>query len=185
MMLPNAERVVVDIRKLRDYCLDPLHDAGQHKVRLFATTLGMTADDAEALRALLLEAVTTHEAHLGRRDTYGQRYTVDCQVVWQDQRATIRSGWIIEHAQAQKSSGIFPGHGPTAVCPVVSVTSLGGLSALETSRHYRAGGGYEPILAADAACYTGALNLRPDTMADAQPHHPTPCAERLPPWKPG
>ena len=97
MTLPNAERAIVDIRKLRDYCLHPLHDEGQHKARLFATTLGMTADDAEDWRDLLLEAVITHEAHLGRRDTYGQRYMVDCQVVWQDKRAIIRSGWIIEY----------------------------------------------------------------------------------------
>ena len=82
MTLPNAERAIVDIRKLHDYCLNPLHDEGQHKARLFAATLGMTADDAEGLRDLLLEAITTHEAHPGRRDTYGQRYTVDCQVVW-------------------------------------------------------------------------------------------------------
>ena len=97
MTLPNAERAIIDIRKLRDYCLNPLHDEGQHKARLFATTLGMTADDAENLRNLLLEAVTIHEAHLGRRDTYGQRYTVDCHVVWQGKQAMIRSGWIIEH----------------------------------------------------------------------------------------
>ena len=97
MTLPNAERAIVDIRKLRDYCLNPLHDEGQHKARLFATTLGMTADDAEELRDLLLEAIITHEAHLGRWDIYGQRYTIDCQVVWHDRRAMIRSGWIIEH----------------------------------------------------------------------------------------
>ena len=97
MTLPNAECAIIDIRKLRDYCLNPLHDEGQHKARLFAATLGMTANDAENLRDLLLEAVTTHAAHMGRRDTYGQRYTVDCQVVWQGKRAMIRSGWIIEH----------------------------------------------------------------------------------------
>jgi hypothetical protein len=97
MTLPNAERAIVDIRKLRDYCLNPLHDEGQHKARLFAAILGMTADDAEGFRDLLLEAVTTHEAHLGCLDTYEQRYTVDCQVVWQGKRAMIRSGWIIEH----------------------------------------------------------------------------------------
>ena len=97
MTLPNAERAIIDIRKLCDYCLNPLHDEGQHKVRLFAATLGITADNAENLRDLLLEAVTTHEAHLGRRDTYRQRYTVDCQVVWQGKRAMIRSGWIVQH----------------------------------------------------------------------------------------
>lgn len=34
MLVPNAERAVVDIRKLRDYCLDPTHDDGKHKARL-------------------------------------------------------------------------------------------------------------------------------------------------------
>ena len=59
MPIPHAERAVVDIRKLRDYCLHPMHDEGQHKARLFATALGMTADDAEDLRTLLLQVVTT------------------------------------------------------------------------------------------------------------------------------
>jgi hypothetical protein len=53
MPIPHAERAVVDIRKLRDYCMNPMHDEGQHKARLFATALGMTAEDAEDLRVLL------------------------------------------------------------------------------------------------------------------------------------
>jgi uncharacterized protein DUF6883 len=62
MPIPNAARAVVDIRKLRDYCLNPMHDEGQHKARLFATALGITADDAEDLRVLLLQAVKTSDA---------------------------------------------------------------------------------------------------------------------------
>jgi len=54
MPIPHAERAVVDIRKLRDYCLNPMHDEGQHQARLFATALGMTADDAEDVRTFLL-----------------------------------------------------------------------------------------------------------------------------------
>ena len=77
MTVPNAERAVVDIRKLRDYCLDPAHDEGKHKARLFTAALGMTRDDAEDLRDVLLQAVKTHEAKPGRRDQYGQRYIVD------------------------------------------------------------------------------------------------------------
>ena len=94
--LPNAVNAVVDIRKLRDYCLNPEHDDGKHKARLFATTLGMTAADADALRQILLEAVINHEAKPGRIDDFGQRYSVDFPVEWQDRRATLRSGWIIE-----------------------------------------------------------------------------------------
>ena len=97
MLLPNAENAVVDIRKLRDYCLNPEHDDGKHKARLFASSLGMTADNAEELRAILLEVVKTHEVRLGRRDEFGQRYTLDFTLEWQNRSAIIRSGWIIEH----------------------------------------------------------------------------------------
>ena len=97
MTIPNADRAVVDIRKLRDYCLNPLHDEGKHKARLFATALGMAVNDAEYLCDILLQAVKRPDAKLGRRDTYGQRYTVDFLLEWRGLRAIIRSGWIIEH----------------------------------------------------------------------------------------
>jgi hypothetical protein len=95
--MPHAERAVVDIRKLRDYCLNPMHDEGQHKARVFAAALGMTADDAEALRDFLLQAVKTTDAQLGRRDAYGQRYTVDFLLAWHDKQTMVQNGWIIEH----------------------------------------------------------------------------------------
>ena len=43
--LPNAERAVVDIAKLRDYSLNPTHDVGKHKARVFRSALGLTVDD--------------------------------------------------------------------------------------------------------------------------------------------
>jgi hypothetical protein len=97
MRIPNAEHAVVDIRKLSDYCLNPMHDEGKHKARLFAAALGMTANDADELRDALLQAVKTHNAQLGRRDEYGQRYIVDFMLQWRGKQAMIRSAWIIEH----------------------------------------------------------------------------------------
>ena len=96
MLIPNAENAVVDIRKLRGYCLNLEHDDGKHKARLFSSIIGMTADDAEELRQILLEVVKTHEAQLGRQDEFGQRYTLDFRIEWQNRNATLRSGWIIE-----------------------------------------------------------------------------------------
>ncbi len=95
-LLPNAENAVVDIRKLRDYCLNPEHDEGKHKARLFSSILGITADNAEELRQIILKVVKTHEVVLQRRDEFGQRYTLDFTLEWQDRSATIRSGWIIK-----------------------------------------------------------------------------------------
>jgi len=96
MLVPNAERAVVDIRKLRDYCLNPLHDEGKYKARLFAA-IGITANEAEELQAILLHVIKTTEARLGRHDSYGQRYIVDFPLNWRGKEAVIRSGWIIEH----------------------------------------------------------------------------------------
>ena len=97
MIIPNAHLATVDIRKLRDYCLNPHHDDGKHKARLFWAKLGLTADDAHDLQITLLKIVQTHDAKLGRRDAYGQRYQIDFEMTWQDKRAIIRSGWLIEH----------------------------------------------------------------------------------------
>ena len=96
MLVPNAERAIVDIRKLRDYCLNSLHDEGKHKTRLFAA-IGITANEAEELRLILLQMVRTSEARLGREDSYGQRYIVDFPLNWRGKETIIRSGWIIEH----------------------------------------------------------------------------------------
>lgn len=97
MKLPYAERAEVSIRKLQDYCLSTQHDEGKHKARVFASALGMTVDDAEALRELLLQAAQNGEAQPRFRDAYGQRYVVDFPATWQGKSAIIRSAWILEH----------------------------------------------------------------------------------------
>ena len=100
MKIPNADRAIIDIQKLRDYCLNPTHDEGKHKARLFAAALGMTAGDAEDLRDMLYQAVMTQDnARLGRRDEYGQRYVLDFILEKHGRRAMIRSGWMIEHGK--------------------------------------------------------------------------------------
>ena len=96
MKVPNAENATIDIRKLRDYCLDENHPIGKHKARLFASALNLTQENADELRDILLSAVKTTEAELGRQDEFGQRYTVDFEVENDTKQATIRSGWIIE-----------------------------------------------------------------------------------------
>lgn len=97
MLIPNAENAVVDIRKLRDYCLNLDHADGKHKARLFSSMLGIAAGNAEELRQVLLNIVKVQDAQLGRQDEFGQRYTLDFSLQWQNKSATIRSGWIIEN----------------------------------------------------------------------------------------
>lgn len=96
-LIPHAEHAVVDIRKLRDYCLNFEHSTGKHKARLFQSTLGMRVEDALELRRILLKEIKTHPAKIGEQDTFGQRYTIDFRLKWQNKSAIVRSGWIIEN----------------------------------------------------------------------------------------
>jgi hypothetical protein len=95
MKLPAGERAIVDIAKLRDYCLNPSHPRGRHKARVFASALGLTADDARLLCDELLRAAREGDATPGTRDEYGERYAIDFELTSGDRQATVRSTWII------------------------------------------------------------------------------------------
>ena len=95
MHLPNGAQAVVDIRKLRDYCLNPDNPRGSNKARVFAVALGLTAADATTLRNALLDAARDNEAAPGELDAYGQRYTIGFELRTAAGAATGRSGWII------------------------------------------------------------------------------------------
>ena len=95
MILPNAENAVVDIRKLRDYSLDPTHRVGGSKARLFAAALGIGQTDAEDLRMILLQAAQTNDATLGELDEHGQRYQIEFALTWREKRAIILTAWIV------------------------------------------------------------------------------------------
>ena len=89
MLLPFAEYATVDIGKLRDYCLNPNHEAGKQKARVFA-------DDARDFAARILIAVKENDAVAGVENEYGKRYTVDFAYENGDKAAVVRSVWIIE-----------------------------------------------------------------------------------------
>jgi len=95
MKLPNAERAVADIEKLRDYSLNLEHDKGKHKARVFRSALGFTQADAERLRQMVLAAARTEEATLGNLLPYGQMYVLDFDTQGLSGMITIRTAWII------------------------------------------------------------------------------------------
>ncbi len=99
MLLPNGENAIVDIRKLRDYCLNSDNLRGSNKARVFAAALGITAADAEFLREKLLDAAQTNEVTFGELDMYGQRYTMDFELTTEIGMAFVQSGWIILHSE--------------------------------------------------------------------------------------
>jgi hypothetical protein len=99
MKLPNGEHAVVDIAKLRDYCLNPEHLRGKHKARVFAAALGLNADHVEELQATLLQAARNEEAMVADRDEFGQRFVVDFTMKGPSGEGRVRSSWIVKNGE--------------------------------------------------------------------------------------
>jgi len=95
MKLPGGDNAIVDMAKLRDYCLDPQHPRGRHKARVFASTLGMMQTDAEFLREELLRAAGEADALVGESDEYSDRFIVDFELNRGNRRDVVRSAWIV------------------------------------------------------------------------------------------
>jgi len=95
VLLPHPERAVVDLEKLRDYCLDPTHEDGKHKARVFSAALGIQQRDAELLRQRLLEAAFSHAEVLAKIE-FGVLYVIDFRLKTEVGEATVRSGWIVK-----------------------------------------------------------------------------------------
>ena len=96
MKLPNSHWAIVDLRKLTEYCLNPLHEEGRHKARVFLSALGVGQMDAAWLHDRILEAVATCEAQEQLVSPYGRRYIVDFVAVREGRSAAVRTAWIIK-----------------------------------------------------------------------------------------
>src|ERR1700754_707657 len=103
MRLPNAENAVLDIEKLRDYCLNPNHPEGKHKARVFFDKLGIRQNDAEDLRQAILEGVLLAEAIEQKPSLFGRRFVVDLLVSRGEgfvlSKAHVRTAWIIRNGE--------------------------------------------------------------------------------------
>jgi uncharacterized protein DUF6883 len=97
--LPNAERAILDIRKISDYCLSPEHPRGRHKARVFRDALELKQDDAEWLRTALLDGLPNGEATELSRDDLGRRWRVDLPTTRHGRRAVVRTVWIVRSGE--------------------------------------------------------------------------------------
>ena len=97
--LPNGDRAVVDLRKLKDYRLNPLHEDGKHKARVFASALAVERKDAVWLREQLLRAAATEPAMVAGETWFGMLYMLDFLLTTASGSAVFRSGWIIRFGE--------------------------------------------------------------------------------------
>ena len=98
MKLPNGEFAIIPMEKLTDYCLNPNHSSGKHKARVFASALGITAENADDLRELIAKAAIEGEVIQQNSTEFGQLYKVDWAI--SDQESIIlRTLWEITSAR--------------------------------------------------------------------------------------
>lgn len=95
MTLPNAERAIVELAKLSDYCLSTTHPVGRHKATVFRAALGLTAVNAPQLSEMIRLGVRDQPAALGKADEFGQRCQVDLPLATDMGAAVVRTAWII------------------------------------------------------------------------------------------
>ena len=97
--LPDGDRAVIDLAKLRDYCLNPDHPDGKHKARVFKAALGIGQKDAEWLRDQILQAASRRPAVLISETRFGDLYVLDFLLTTGSGSAVVRSGWIVRHGE--------------------------------------------------------------------------------------
>jgi hypothetical protein len=97
--LPHSENAIINLAKLRDYCLNADHPRGRHKARVFREALGLSVDDAEWLQQMLLDGIQNYPAEKQETDSFGSRWRVDLPLTRQDRSVVVRTGWIIKSGE--------------------------------------------------------------------------------------
>ena len=90
------ESIYIDIRKLRDYCLNPHHPVGKHKAHVFSSQLGIGRNDARLLKQKIIEKMKDVEIEWAHEDTLGKRFTADLTLDMINRSALVRAIWIIK-----------------------------------------------------------------------------------------
>lgn len=99
MNLPNADRAVIDVAKIRDCLLSEIHPVGRFKSAVFST-LGYSSDRWEVLRDDLIILARTAPATSGKPSPFGQTFEVDGMLTGPLGRsADVRTIWIIRTSE--------------------------------------------------------------------------------------
>ena len=96
MKLPNADRAVIEDRKLLQYVLSPVHPHGRTHAHLFDRLLGINLANADVLRQALLQAAATEQAIPGPISAYGQKFEVRFSLAGPRGVYNVLSVWMVE-----------------------------------------------------------------------------------------
>lgn len=99
MQIPNADRAVIDPRKLHGYLLSRSHQVGRFKAAFFLA-LGYSPEDWRRLEADLRTQHLPKDATAEERTTYGQKYSIRATLVGPSgSTANVRSVWFVRRGE--------------------------------------------------------------------------------------
>lgn len=99
MRLPNADSVVVEDAKVRNYLLSPTHPVGRFK-SVFFVALGFSLDRWETLRDALLQLARTGEAVPGQPSPFGLKFEIRAILQGPSGRqAKVVTIWMVSNSQ--------------------------------------------------------------------------------------
>ena len=75
-LLPNHEHAIIEDSKLIHYALNPQHERGQNKARVFESRLGFNLSTWTQLKKAILDALPHHEAILTSETVFGKKFEV-------------------------------------------------------------------------------------------------------------
>jgi filamentous hemagglutinin len=91
-----VERAIVPRQKLEGYLLDPAHEDGRHKARVFQSVLGIAASDWRYLQDAILAGVCDAPVSAVVLTPYGSRCTVVVPIQGLNgQRHDVVTGWLV------------------------------------------------------------------------------------------
>ncbi len=96
MLLPNADKAVVEENKITGYLLSPDHPDGRSKAEFF-TRFGFRREQPALLADALRKHGTVHPVTKAAQSAWGTRYSVDGELDCPDgRRPRLRTVWIVE-----------------------------------------------------------------------------------------
>jgi hypothetical protein len=95
MKLPNAQKAIVDERKVREYLLSPSHPVGRFKAKFFVS-VGFPPEAWSAFTAALQRLANEGDAQLVEEGEYGRKYLVRGDISGRGGRSIeVDTVWII------------------------------------------------------------------------------------------
>lgn len=93
--LPNADKAIIEAKKVQDYLLSPTHPKGRYKANFFRE-LGYSAGSWGVLEQDLRDLILCNDVTASRKSRYGQKFSVEGRLTGPNGKtAQVLTVWIM------------------------------------------------------------------------------------------